>query len=235
MTWQINVPYRDRADTFDLLSIHENTRAAIPDEREREVSRELQKGIYLRSGCRTYAEVLRALGRADASQRRRLLDRARKSAGLEPTGEVDRARATARAIRDDPPPPPPRGPQRDEAGKAIQECAHPDCTVISPGDGRIAPVAAVRWWCAGHASEAAPGDLDDWQEPPVRVNPRTGLPAMTAEAEQHYRDLGERAKAKRERQQRKDRKRRAQDRERLEKLEADHQRTLRPPAGYRRS
>ena len=233
MSWEIAVPYRSRDDAFDLLAIDENCRDAIPDERERAVTRELLKELYLRSSFQTYADVIRALDRADASQRRRLLDHARKNVGLESTGEIDRARAHAKAVRDDPPPAPRKGPTRDEAGKAVQTCAAPDCNVISDGTGRIVAVRARRWWCGQHAGEAAEGDFDDWQAPATRINPRTGLPAMTIEAETHYRQLDERARAKREAQHRKDRERRDQDLERLRKLEADYQRTLRPPAGFR--
>ena len=64
MSWRIDVPYRDRDEALDPLSIHETT-AAISDEREREVTRGLLRDLYLDGRCDTFGAALDRLERAD--------------------------------------------------------------------------------------------------------------------------------------------------------------------------
>ena len=105
-----------------------------------------------------------------------LVDEARRAAGLPTLDEAEANRARTLAQRDDPPARQ-RGPQRDFRGEAVQECAAPGCTVLSkdPVTNSIGPVAARRWWCPVHESEAAEGDMDPWTPPPVRFGIGGGL------------------------------------------------------------
>jgi hypothetical protein len=103
-------------------------------------------------------------------------DEARAAVGLCSLSEAKASRALALAQRDDPPAPQ-QGPPRDHQGMAVQECAHPDCEVLSVNEITrvIGPVAARRWWCPVHESQAPEGDMDPWTPPPITYSPGGGL------------------------------------------------------------
>jgi hypothetical protein len=86
------------------------------------------------------------------------------------------------------------------------ECAAQGCKRLSADhNGNPAPTNVNRFWCAEHADQAAPGDLEPYVEA-IRIDPYTGLPKMSAEAEAHYealyRKLEEEGRAKDEQRKR---------------------------------
>jgi hypothetical protein len=119
-------------------------------------------------GVTRVGELVAELESAGSDGCRRIADEARRDAGLPSLSEAESKRALALAQRDDPPLWH-QGPPRDFRGRAVQECAHDGCEVLSKDEvtKSIGPVEAKRWWCPEHEAEADPGDLDPWTSPPV--------------------------------------------------------------------
>jgi hypothetical protein len=218
-------PYRDRMQPLTDPAIHDLPRG-LKDPDERAVAERLIWRGLMKSGMATVGDILKELEQASPEERRRIADQARSEAGLTTFTEIEDNRRIARTRRDDPPPPPRQGPKRDSQGKAIQQCHHPDCKTLSPGDGTFAPVAAKNWWCPVHEAEAPEGDMDPWRPPPLRYAPGGGFAVSEEAAEvgaRHYERLIERTRE----ESRLRREQRQAERERFEELEeARRQRAL---------
>jgi hypothetical protein len=132
------------------------------------VTEQIVRNALGRRGVTRVGELVAELESAGSGGRRRITD------------EAESKRALTLAQRDDPPVRQ-RGPERDYRGRAVQECAHDGCEVLSKDEvtRSIGAVAAKRWWCPKHEAEADPGDLDPWRPPPISFAPGGGF--MNAE------------------------------------------------------
>ena len=124
------------------------------------------------------------LERATPQQRRAIADRARARAGLVTFTAIDERKRLAEIVKW-PPPPRPQQPMRDWEGKAVQICHAEGCDLVSQERGVISPVAAKRWFCEQHRSQAQPGDLDPAAGPSVRLSAWGGM-RESVEAEEFY-------------------------------------------------
>ena len=178
----------------------------------------------LRRGTVRVAELVEELESARAPE---LVDEARRAAGLPSLSEAAARRSLALAQRDDPPVRQ-QGPPRDHRGEAVQECAHPDCTRLSVNEVTkvVGPVAARRWHCPKHESEAAEGDMDAWTPPPISYAPGGGFMSAEQAADEaaYYERL---VRESREKALRRQAQNRAQ-RERLAHLQELRDREARP-------
>lgn len=219
MSYEIPVAYRNREQP--LVDVRSELRDAPLDETDTELAREIIDQALFVEGERTVGELLDRLDRSDPERRRAVLDRARTAIGLDSIVEVERRRDLARARRGDTPPPPSRraaGPPRDAQGRAWQGCGDPECRAVPTESGAPVPVRAVRWWCAPHACEAPPGDLDPWQPPALRFGPAGLEQPLTDEDREYYAAIDR----EREQEQRERNERRADERERLAKVEREY-------------
>jgi hypothetical protein len=190
----------------------------LEGEEQRAIFRQIAFDTLFEGGIETTAgDVLARIENASVEQRREIVDKARTSAGLETIAEIEKRRELVEATRWPPPPPPPSGPQRDEYGRAILECAAEDCSEVARDPSGFPTLSnATRFWCPKHRHLAEPGDDEpfrDW----VRLD-AAGRPRMRPEAEAHYARVYEREAAK-WRAHRAAKKREA---EKLERLRAEY-------------
>ena len=158
MTWEINIPFRDREDLV-LEAIRAARDSDLP-EQEVQVVDVLARDA-LERGIPTVGGLLDELDGLDRDGQRARLDWAREKAGLVSATESDRRRDDAKfegawqALR---PPPPPEW-------SAMQHC--PECGAYpTESSGAWAPVSVQKWWCETHRDRAAEGDMDEY-EPPI--------------------------------------------------------------------
>ena len=186
MSWSIPIAYQSRDQTTT-----EALEAGVDQKFEGE-----ERSVFIEllfnppdPRIRTMGELEDHFEGRDQDGRRRLLDEARKSAGLPTTGELDHAAEHRKMLRDDPPMPALQ-PTRDHLGQVVQECAAEGCRAMSRNaGGAIAPVRARKWWCELHAEQAEPGDLEDWEPATVQFDPLSGgllFPEERALAAEHY-------------------------------------------------
>jgi hypothetical protein len=200
MSWSLGIPCQeDDQRIAEILEL--GLDQGIEDVKERQIVSHLLLESAAEPGVATVRELLSL----SPPRRRALMDRARKSAGLATTGEVDRAQALRQMLRDDPPRPAAQ-PTRNQRGELIQQCPAEGCEAMSTyAGGAIAPVRARKWWCEAHSGLAEPGDLDDWEPETVRLDPLTGglvFPEEQRLAAEHYQRLEEkRAEERRKRQE----------------------------------
>ena len=152
MSWEIRVPHRGRDES--LIDTASNCRH-LP-EGERDVSREIVIGA-MTDGVRTAGDLLDRLDSLEPAQRRQLLDHARQECGLPSIADVD-ARARAEMA--------------SQAGAVVASQYQPQlchgktpaglaCNAVGMTDyGVPAWTNARKWFCAAHAGQARPGDLD---------------------------------------------------------------------------
>jgi hypothetical protein len=153
MTWSISIPYRDRSDPLPAVV------DAIRTLREGD-DRAIARQIVLRgmtSGVATAGALLDQLSTMSPSERRGLLDGARRRAGLPSLADLQREAARRTYA------PPIGGLERDEAGCAFQVCAQPDCRnyPANPASGATMPHPAKRWWCSEHVA-GHEADMEPW-------------------------------------------------------------------------
>ena len=148
MTWEIQIPYRDRSD---LLSTVGELANRLEADEDAAVARQMViSGVM--AGLSTAGELVDRVERLGTADRRLLLNAARQLAGLEPTGTVEARRsfeaATASA-------------QITAAAESPwQTCPAEGCNAIPTNEaGTPAPVDVKRWWCPAHVDQAAEGDM----------------------------------------------------------------------------
>ena len=152
MSWEIRVPHRGRDES--LIDTASNCRH-LP-EGERDVSREIVIGA-MTDGVRTAGDLLDRLDSLEPAQRRQLLDHARQECGL----AVDRRRRRSGACGDGiagrrsgrESVPAAALPRQDPSWPRVQRDRHD--RLRRP---RLRPTRG--WFCAAHADQARPGDLD---------------------------------------------------------------------------
>ena len=155
MTEPLRFPFMSREDPLEQVG--DLTREALTDPTERSIVREV--ALHLAAdGAETVGDAVDRLEELGPAGRRRLVDDARVSLGMDDIATAEahaRWRRTNDALRWG----------RDSAGRRITQCAQPDCGAMPTNEfGMPRPVAAKRWWCLAHAHLAAPGDLDPPQE-----------------------------------------------------------------------
>lgn len=148
MSWQIQIPYRDRSDPLSAVGELANTLEADED-----CAAARQLVIHgVMAGLPTAGELVDRVEALDTSDRRLLLDAARALAGLESTGTVEgrrnfEAATTAAQIT-------------AAAESPWQTCPAEGCNAIpTNAAGTPAPVDVKRWWCPAHRDQAADGDM----------------------------------------------------------------------------
>ncbi len=147
MSWSLHVAHRRRDDS--LVDVAGLART-LPPGPERDVARELAVQARL-DGLATAGQLIDRLEHADGAQRRRLLDRAREAAGLEPLAELEQQERIA-ALRARPEP--------------FTSCAIPGCRnlpTVGPGNPTLRDPHVRRWHCGEHEHLAQPGDMQPWR------------------------------------------------------------------------
>jgi hypothetical protein len=89
--WRIRVPFHSREETLDADALIDLP-ATFSDPDERRTTREILFGLWM-DGAQTMGDALERLEQASPSQRRQLLDTARKSQALPTIREVQEAEA----------------------------------------------------------------------------------------------------------------------------------------------
>jgi hypothetical protein len=209
MSWEINLPVRDRADRLAEVAIDSHQ---LADPEERVTVRELVLQATL-AGDRTAGDLLDRLEAAGPAGRRPILDDAREAAGLERTEDID-----AR--------------ERHEEARHLAIRPPAECVVCgapsTDANGMPAPPPspARKWHCPEHVAQAQPGDMDP---PPVPI----GLDMQLHDPDEIARELRRDALLAQAEQER--RAERAGDAQRLAELrraeEARFEQGL--PPGYR--
>ena len=83
MSWELSVPFQDVRDRLHLGELHDLVHEAISDPKEQTVTYELLFDLATTSGVDTYGDLLDRLEKAGTVGRRRLVDQARSSLGME--------------------------------------------------------------------------------------------------------------------------------------------------------
>lgn len=148
MTWAVRIPYAARSDS--LADVADAARALPPQERD--VTRALVLGAMTSGRAQTAGGLLDLLDAATPAERRRLLDDARKTAGLPSTARADADAAHAARSR--------AFDQMPSSAEGPSVCAHPACLAVAVNaSGAPTAVDVARWWCPEHVDQASPGDL----------------------------------------------------------------------------
>ncbi len=167
MSWRIDIPYRDRDDPISNLGFDARH---LDDEQEVAVVRQLAMDAIL-AGHATVGDLIDDLERLTPTERRTVLDKARASAGLATTGEIEWRREDLAFERREI-----SGPPR---WSEIQGCHAPNCKPFPTKNGQIVPTSLERWFCPEHEHLAQPGDLDPHEPPYIGFNPN-GRPIPSA-------------------------------------------------------
>lgn len=196
MSWEIKIPFQSRDQT-----ISEALAAGVDQAIERGEDRDVTTQILLNSSG-TMGELIDHLGSLDAEGQRRVLDGARKAAGLEASEDIDSRERFQRHNRALPP-------GRDADGRQFVGCAEPNC-MARPLDEMGAPVPVTDrvWWCDRHKDQAGPDDHLPPDDLRPRFDPMTMqlLPSMAEEKRLKEEDR-KREEAARERRERRERRR----------------------------
>ena len=155
MSWRIQIPNRGRDQSVADALLDART---VTDPESQAVARTILLEAAM-NGMSTVGEVLDRIERADPAERRRILDAARVSAGLETSGDVEGHRQFV-AAND-------RLARRSRPVPACAVCGrHP-----TDSNGMLEEVPRVRkWHCLDCAHLAQSGDLEP---PPLPIDPRT--------------------------------------------------------------
>ena len=149
--WQVQIPHRSRRDS--LVDVAALARHVPGQDEDRNALRQLVIQAQVDGVATSAGELIDHLESLEPTQRRLLLDRARKDCGLPTTREVDERRQfdTANAAA------------REIASREspYQTCHGPHCRVAPVNaEGALVPVHVKRWFCAEHRHLAAPGDME---------------------------------------------------------------------------
>jgi hypothetical protein len=215
---EIRIPFQHPLSPDDpILDVVTWARKSDPDADEQRIVEAIAFKALERGTTRA-ADLLSELEEAGPIGRRRIVDEARKSAGLPTIGEVEAERAFEMrnaGLR----------PGRTD-GKAPQQCPHSSAVSSTP-EGALRPTHEKRWHRDRHRHLAEPGDLD----PPDDLLPRIDfatmklLPSKAVEEQErrqweHTREeLRKRDEAKR------------QEAERLRRLETEYE-AAHPPVFF---
>ena len=147
MSWEIAIPFQSRDQT-----IREAIEAHVDQALEGE-DRDIAFQLLLHTQARRWASWSTTIESLDTEGQRRVLDGARKAAGLEATEDIDdreRFERYNRAL--------PKG--RDAEGRSFQICAEPNCNAWPQGPEQGEPLAVAdrKWWCDRHKDQAGPDD-----------------------------------------------------------------------------
>jgi hypothetical protein len=165
MTWQVHVPHHSRAD--NLLVVVPSLANELPNPEDRDTARWLAVGAYQDLGLRTAGQLLDHLENCTPDERRELLDKARREAGLPDTETVDAQRryeAANAAARN-----------RANANSPWQMC-HADGCNQTPLNSVGIPCAtpARKWFCPAHVHLAGPHDMEP-RGSGIRLSPSGAL------------------------------------------------------------
>jgi hypothetical protein len=146
-------PVRNPDDPLEQVG--DLTGEALTDPVEREVVREVALRLAA-DGAETIGDAVDALEQAGPAGRRRLVDEARVSLGMDTLADAETHARWKRgndALR--------LRPSRDSQGRIMQLCHAPGCRAYPTDEsGMPRPSVAKRWWCSQHAHLAAAGDFD---------------------------------------------------------------------------
>lgn len=187
--WAIKLPVRDPGERLTVKAASEL--ADLLDGEDSTAARELlvalhQAGILLGKSI-TVHEVGEWLAALEPGQRRRLLDLARRKAGLPSIHQVEQRQSFEAAQR--------AGDLRRAEDSPWQICHAEGCTAVptDPVTSLQIAVDARRWFCEQHRDQAQLGDLEP--RPPLRMSP-SGL-GVIDEAEEEAEQMRQAADARR--------------------------------------
>jgi hypothetical protein len=169
--WRLHVPHRSRDD--HLISVA--SQARVLDSDDGAVAREVAIRAQIDLGLTSADQLLDYLDRADAGERRRLLDQAREAAGLPLIDEVEAKERFEGAQQA----------ARLRGGQTSPYLCHAEGCGNYPVDGfgAHAPVSIRRWYCEKHRDQARPEDLKPLG-PHLVIKPFSGAIVEIDEAEE---------------------------------------------------